>query len=114
LLQAGPTFIEVFAMKSIIRGVLIASALVIPVASFAQSTEHTTRAQVRAELVQLESVGYHVGDGDPTHYPEAIQAAEAKLAARDASKSNYGGASSSTSQSGGSVPAADWNTMYSR
>lgn len=100
-------------MKSIIRGVLIASALVIPIASFAQSTEHTTRAQVRAELVQLESVGYHVGDGDPTHYPDAIQAAEAKLAARDASTSNYGGASS-TSQSGGGVSAADWNAMYSR
>lgn len=100
-------------MKSIIRGVLIASALVIPVASFAQSNEHTTRAQVRAELVQLEGVGYHVGDGDTTHYPDAIQAAEAKLAARNASTSNYGGASG-TSQSGGGVSAADWNAMYSR
>ncbi|MFM0236563.1 DUF4148 domain-containing protein [Paraburkholderia phytofirmans] len=100
-------------MKSIIRGVLIASALVIPITSFAQSTEHTTRAQVRAELVQLESVGYHVGDGDPTHYPDEIQAAEAKLAARDASTSHYGGVSS-TSQSGGGVSAADWNAMYSR
>ncbi|MEM5453316.1 DUF4148 domain-containing protein [Paraburkholderia phytofirmans] len=101
-------------MKSFIRGVLIAGALVIPAASFAQSTEHTTRAQVRAELVQLESVGYHVGDGDPTHYPDAIQAAEAKVAARNASTSNYGGASSSTSQSSGGVSAADWNAMYSR
>ncbi|WP_168791008.1 DUF4148 domain-containing protein [Paraburkholderia aromaticivorans] len=101
-------------MKPIIRGVLIASALVIPVASFAQSTEHTTRAQVRAELVQLESVGYHVGDGDPTHYPDAIQAAETKVAARDASTSNYGGARGDTSQSGGGVSAADWNAMYSR
>ncbi|MFM0392618.1 DUF4148 domain-containing protein [Paraburkholderia phytofirmans] len=100
-------------MKSIIRGVLIASAFVIPVASFAQSSEHTTRAQVRAELVQLESVGYHVGDGDPTHYPDAIQAAEAKVAARDVPTSNYGGASS-TSRSGGGVSVADWNAMYNR
>jgi mitochondrial fission protein ELM1 len=109
-----PTLIEVFAMKSIIRAVLIASALVIPVASFAQSTEHTTRAQVHAELMQLESVGYHVGDGDTTHYPDTIQAAEAKVAARDASTSTYGGASSSTSQSGSRMLGADWNAMYSR
>ncbi|TDY22512.1 uncharacterized protein DUF4148 [Paraburkholderia sp. BL6665CI2N2] len=100
-------------MKSIIRRVLFASALVIPVASFAQSTEHTTRAQVRAELVQLESVGWHVGDGDTTHYPDEVQAAEAKVAARDASTSNYGGASI-TSRVGGSVSAEDWNAMYSR
>ncbi|RDJ97810.1 DUF4148 domain-containing protein [Paraburkholderia lacunae] len=101
-------------MKSIIRAAVIASALVIPAASFAQSTGHTTRAQVRAELAQLESVGYHVGDGDPTHYPDAIQTAEAKVGALDASASNYGGASSGTSQSGSRVSAADWNAMYSR
>ncbi|MFM0084675.1 DUF4148 domain-containing protein [Paraburkholderia sediminicola] len=101
-------------MKSIIRAAIIASALVIPVASFAQSTGHTTRAQVRAELSQLASVGYHVGDGDSTHYPDAIQSAEAKVAARDASSSSYGGVSSSTSQSGSRVSAADWNAMYSR
>ena len=101
-------------MKSIIRAAIFASALVIPVASFAQSTAHTTRAQVRAELAQLESVGYHVGDGDATHYPDAIQAAEASVAARDASASSYGGVSSSTSQSGSRVSAADWNAMYSR
>lgn len=101
-------------MKSIIRAAIIASALVIPVASFAQSTGHTTRAQVRAELSQLASVGYHVGDGDSTHYPDAIQSAEAKVAARDASSSSYGGVSSSTSQSGSHVSAADWNAMYNR
>ncbi|RKR38289.1 DUF4148 domain-containing protein [Paraburkholderia sp. BL17N1] len=100
-------------MKSIIRGALFASALVIPVASFAQSTEHTTRAQVRAELVQLESVGWHVGDGDTTHYPDEVQAAEAKMAARDASTSNYAGASITSRVSGG-VSAEDWNAMYSR
>jgi hypothetical protein len=114
LLQTGPTYIEVFVMKSFIRGVLVAGALVIPAASFAQSTAHTTRAQIRAELVQMESVGYHVGDGDSTTYPEAIQAAEAKLAASHASASGYGGAPSGTSRSGGGVSAEDWNAMYSR
>ncbi|SAL41744.1 membrane protein [Caballeronia peredens] len=99
-------------MKSIIRAALVATALVVPVASFAQS--QITRAQVRAELAQLESVGYHVGDGDQAHYPEAIQAAETKLAARNG-ETAYGGAAGGTSQSGGSrVSQADWNAMYSR
>ena len=43
----------------------------------------TARAQVRAELVQLEKTGYHLGDGDNTTYPEQIQAAEAKVAAQN-------------------------------
>ncbi|BAN27421.1 DUF4148 domain-containing protein [Caballeronia insecticola] len=85
-------------MKSIIRAALVATALVVPVASFAQS--QITRAQVRAELAQLESVGYHVGDGDQAHYPQAIQAAEAKLAARNG-ETAYGGAASGTTQAGG-------------
>ncbi|KXU89003.1 hypothetical protein CR51_33955 [Caballeronia megalochromosomata] len=99
-------------MKSIIRAAIVATALVVPVASFAQS--QITRAQVRAELVQLQSVGYHVGDGDQAHYPEAIQAAEAKLAARDGATA-YGGAANGTSQAGGArVSQSDWNAMYSR
>jgi hypothetical protein len=99
-------------MKSIIRAAIVATALVIPVASFAQS--QITRAQVRAELAELQSAGYHVGDGDQAHYPEAIQAAEAKLAARNGATA-YGGANSGTSQSGGArVSQSDWNAMYSR
>ncbi|SAL24931.1 membrane protein [Caballeronia arvi] len=99
-------------MKSIIRAAVVATALVIPVASFAQS--QITRAQVRAELAELASVGYHVGDGDQAHYPEAIQAAETKLAARNGATA-YGGAVNGTSQSGAArVPQSDWNAMYSR
>ncbi|SPB13666.1 membrane protein [Caballeronia novacaledonica] len=99
-------------MKSIVRAAIVATALVVPVASFAQS--QITRAQVRAELAELQSVGYHVGDGDQAHYPEAIQAAEAKLAARDGA-TDYGGTANGTSQSGGvRVSPSDWNAMYSR
>jgi hypothetical protein len=60
------------------------AALTLPVLSFAQSNDHLTRAQVRAELVQLERAGYHVGDGDNTQYPMNIQAAEAKVSAQNA------------------------------
>jgi hypothetical protein len=101
-------------MKSLIHAVVIASALAIPVASFAQSAPQKTRAEVRAELAQLANAGYHVGDGDQAHYPEAIQAAEAKIAARNGASGSYGGASDGASQSGKGVSAADWNAMYSR
>lgn len=98
-------------MKAVIRAAVVACAFIVPVASFAHS--QITRAQVRAELEQLESVGYHVGDGDQAHYPEAVQAAEAKLAARQGNTA-YGGVSNGTSQSGGSVSQADWRAMYTR
>ncbi|MDE1178994.1 DUF4148 domain-containing protein [Paraburkholderia sp.] len=107
-------------MKSLVQAVIVAAAFVAPVASFAQSSSHVTRAQVRAELVQLENAGYRVGDGDNTHYPEAIQAAEAKVAAQNGATSGYGGVAGASSQSGRqkavspSVSAADWDAMYGR
>ena len=67
-------------MKSLIQAVVVAVAISAPLASFAQSNAPVTRAQVRAELAQLEKAGYRVGDGDNTHYPEGIQAAEARVA----------------------------------
>ncbi|MEQ5843811.1 DUF4148 domain-containing protein [Paraburkholderia acidicola] len=98
-------------MKTILRSAIIAAAFAIPAVTYAQ--DPVTRTQVRDELVQLQSVGYHVGDGDQAQYPSAIQAAEAKLSAQRGS-SGYGGASNATSQSGSRVSASDWNTMYTR
>ncbi len=103
-------------MKSLIQAVAVAVALVVPVASFAQSNAPVTRAQVRAELVQLEQAGYRPGDGDNAHYPEAIQAAEAKVNA----KSGYGGVAAGSSASGHRVVARpavsndDWHAMFDR
>jgi hypothetical protein len=99
-------------MKSSIRAVVIATALVVPALPFAQGSQ-LTRAQVRAELAELQSVGYSAGDGDQAHYPQAIQQAEAKLAARKGATA-YGGASNGTAQSGSGVSQADWNAMYTR
>jgi hypothetical protein len=100
-------------VKSLIQVVAVATALIVPVASFAQSNGPVTRAQVRAELVQLEKAGYRVGDGDNAHYPDAIQAAEARVAAANGD-SAYGGVANGTSQAGGAVKvsATQWNAMY--
>jgi len=102
-------------LKSLIPAVALASALVAPAVSFAQSNGPVTRAQVRAELVQLEKAGYHVGDGRTTYYPAEIQAAEAKVAAQNGAASGYGGVVSGSSEAGRpAVSKADWNAIYSR
>ena len=56
-------------MKTLIQAVALAVTVAVPVAAFAQSNAPVSRAQVRAEISQLAQNGYHVGDGDNTHYP---------------------------------------------
>jgi hypothetical protein len=88
--------------KSFTRIVLVAALIAAPVASFAQSYQPVSREQVRAELAQVEKAGYNPRDA--IHYPENIQAAEAKVAAQNAAAqagaSGYGGAANGTSRSG--------------
>ncbi|WP_322023489.1 DUF4148 domain-containing protein [Burkholderia sp. BCC1977] len=105
-------------MKSLVQAVVVAAALVVPVVSFAQSGSALTRAQVRAELVQLQQAGYNTASGEDPHYPEAIQAATARVAeqqralaqAQGADASGYGaqvqGASASGSRAIGVRPAS--------
>jgi hypothetical protein len=89
-------------MKSFTRMVLIAALIAAPVASFAQSSQSVSRAQVYAEMAQLEKAGYDPRDW--VHYPENIQAAEAKVAAQNATAqaavSGYGGAADGATRSG--------------
>jgi hypothetical protein len=91
-------------MKSLIRAVAIAAVLAAPVASFAQSNRPVTRAQVRAELVQLEQAGYNPSHGRDPYYPSDIQAAQARVAAQNgatpADTTSYGPSASGTSQTG--------------
>ena len=71
-------------MKTIATLLVTAAALTAPVLSFAQSTDHgLTRAQVRAELVQLERAGYNPQTAADASYPQEIQLAEAKVAAEN-------------------------------
>ena len=102
-------------MKTLIAAVAIAAALVAPVASFAQSNQPVTRAQVRAELVQLEKAGYNPGSDD-IDYPANIQAAQARVDAQNgtaqAANSGYGAPAAGTSQSGSLISSTDRNSVY--
>lgn len=89
-------------MKSLIKAVAVALVLAAPVASFAQSNGPLTRAEVRAQLVQLEQAGYRPAAGRDPYYPADIQAAEARVAAQNgnAQTSGYGSSTNGSSQSG--------------
>jgi hypothetical protein len=106
-------------MKSLIKAVALAAIVAAPVVSFAQSNQQPlTRAQVRAELVQLEKAGYNPNDW--INYPENIQAAQAKVAAAQnpgaqADVTGYGANAAASSQAGQRVvvPAArDTSSTY--
>lgn len=103
---------EVVAMKSLIQAAVVAAALAAPVAVFAQANQPVTRAQVRAELIQLEKAGYNPAHGEDPYYPADLQAAEAKVAAQNAA-TGFGGVAAGSSDAGRrAISKADWNARY--
>jgi hypothetical protein len=98
----------------------VAFAISLPVAAQAQESGSTvSRAQVRAELVQLESVGYRPGRANDPHYPADIQAAEAVIASQKDAASNtessVGGLRSTSFESGSrDVAQVSDRSLYAR
>ncbi|WP_322107120.1 DUF4148 domain-containing protein [Paraburkholderia sp. J41] len=86
-------------MKSLLKAAALAAIIAVPAVSFAQAQNQQplTRAQVRGELAQLRAAGYDPSDW--MHYPDNIQAAEARVQAEKANTA-YGPSTSGTSQSG--------------
>jgi hypothetical protein len=84
-------------MKSLLKAAVVAAVFAVPAVSFAQQQQPLTRAQVRAELVELRAAGYEPADW--MHYPDNIQAAEAKVQAQKSAQ-GYGPSMNGTSQSG--------------
>ena len=91
----------------LVQSLIIAAVAAIPVVSFAQSNEPLTRAEVRAQLVQLEKAGYNPAS-DYTQYPANLQAAQARVNAENsASTTSYGPSTSGTSASGSRAAESD-------
>jgi type II secretory pathway pseudopilin PulG len=75
-------------MKLTLATVALAATLALPAVSFAQQSQQgLTRAEVRAQLVELEQAGYRPESEGPT-YPERLQAAEARVAAKHAAQAS--------------------------
>ncbi|RQS68210.1 DUF4148 domain-containing protein [Burkholderia sp. Bp8963] len=70
-------------MKSLVHLVAAAAALSVSLGAIAQTSGQVTRAQVRAELAQLEQAGYRPSPEEP--YPAQLEAAEARVHVQDMS-----------------------------
>jgi len=98
----------------LVQSFIVAAALTIPaVSSFAQSNEPITRAEVKAQLVQLEKAGYNPA-GDQTQYPTNIQAAQARVNAQNGTATDFGGVADGTSASGDHHPLHSFDHEASR
>jgi hypothetical protein len=95
----GRHFLEVKVMK-LIQSLIVAAAVALPALSFAQTNQPLTRSEVRAQLVELQKVGYNPAS-DETQYPRNIEAADARLGAQHGlAASSYGPAMGGSSASG--------------
>ncbi|SIT46791.1 conserved exported hypothetical protein [Paraburkholderia ribeironis] len=94
-------------MKSLAKAVALVVVLAAPVASFAQSEQPLTRAEVKDQLKQLEQAGYNPAMSADSNYPADIQAAEARVAAHNAmaqgNTTGYGPAPTGATQTGGNA-----------
>lgn len=100
-------------MNALTLTVVLAS-LAAPSAVYAQTaTHHVTRAQIQAELVQLEHAGYKPSKA---RYPDDIQAAEKRVESQQNDQAHVrtaiGGIESSGSQSGFHPSHSYWKRMY--
>jgi len=102
-------------MKSLIQAVALAAILAAPIASFAQSNQPVTRAQVRQELIDREKAGYNPSTANDYDYPQNIQAAQARVDAEKAGAAQatgYGPAAGASSRSGAPVAPAGTKPLY--
>ncbi|WP_213781327.1 DUF4148 domain-containing protein [Caballeronia sp. dw_276] len=91
----------------LVQSMIVAAVVAIPALSFAQSNQPLTRADVRAQLVELQQAGYNPSS-DHTQYPKNIEAAQARVNAEHGiTASSYGPSASGTSVSGSRATGTD-------
>ncbi|WP_321809980.1 MULTISPECIES: DUF4148 domain-containing protein [unclassified Burkholderia] len=88
----------------VIAALLVAVSAAVAAPAFANEAV-VTRAQVRAELAQLQQAGYVPGRANDPHYPDDLQAALTRIhandtAAADTATSGYGSDAAAGTQSG--------------
>ncbi|MBP0588685.1 DUF4148 domain-containing protein [Paraburkholderia sp. LEh10] len=86
-----------------LRSLVIAAVMALPVVSFAQSNHPLARADVRAQLIELQRAGYNPAT-DSTQYPKNLEEAQARIEAQKGAAS-YGEPSGTTSATGASAKA---------
>lgn len=91
--------------KSLIPAIVIASAFATPAFAQSQGDSGLTRAQVKAQLAEMEQAGYSP-NSDHATYPEMTQAAVQRVAANDSASPAYGTSTTGSSAVGSRTPSA--------
>lgn len=97
--------------KSFIPALVIASAIAAPVLAQAQEAG-LTRAQVKAELAQMQQGGYSPSSDHAT-YPVETQAAEQRAVSSGVVETAYGTSTSGTSATGSRMIVGQSNAARS-
>ncbi|CAG9258707.1 DUF4148 domain-containing protein [Paraburkholderia unamae] len=84
-------------MKTLVHTVCAVAVIAVPIASLAQSEGALTRAQVQAEIAQLQQAGFNPANANTVDFPSNMQAADPRAADQG---SGYGPATSGSSQMG--------------
>jgi hypothetical protein len=84
-------------MKTLIHSVCALAVMAVPIASLAQSEGGLTRAQVQAEIAQLQQAGFNPANANTVDFPANMPTADAGTAGQG---SGYGPAMNGSSQMG--------------
>ncbi|SIT48569.1 conserved exported hypothetical protein [Paraburkholderia ribeironis] len=84
-------------MKTLVHTVCAVAVIAVPIASLAQSDGALTRAQVQAEIAQLQQAGFNPANANTVDFPANWQAKDTSAAGQS---SGYGPATNGTSQMG--------------
>lgn len=84
-------------MKTLVHTVCAVAVIAVPIASLAQSDGALTRAQVQAEIAQLQQAGFNPANANTVDFPANMQATDASAAGQS---SGYGPATNGSSQMG--------------
>jgi hypothetical protein len=91
-------------MKLLKQAAILAAVMGVSATAIAQTTVQpggsASRAEVRQDLMNVESQGYRPGDGDRTDYPANVQRAESRTSQQQGQSESYGGVNSGTYSSG--------------
>jgi hypothetical protein len=96
-------------MKTLVHTVCAVAVIAVPIASLAQSEGALTRAQVQAELAQLQQAGFNPANANTVDFPSSMQATDPRAADQS---SGYGPATSGSSQMGHPVTASGMKPVF--
>lgn len=96
-------------MKTLVHTVCAVALVALPIASLAQSNEPLTRAQVQAEIAQLQQAGFNPANANTVDFPSSMPAADASAAGQG---SGYGPGTNGTSQMGRPVTPTGMKPVF--